>query len=107
MHAFLFLFPRSKDIPDLDKKIEETNAAIEVLRKDKEGKDETLKGLESQMDVARNIQQVICVRMEKVRMNCGCTGMAKVRYIFMDYQTDFDERQDTNACTHTHTLTHR
>ena len=45
-HDFvILLIYRTKDIPDLDKKIEETNAAIEVLRQEKEGKDAALKVL--------------------------------------------------------------
>ena len=49
---------RTKDIPDLEKKIAETQEAIEVLRKEKEEKDGALKVLENQMEAARAIQQV-------------------------------------------------
>lgn len=48
---------KTKDIPELEKKMEEGQAAIEVLRQEKEVKDEALKVVENQMEVARVIQQ--------------------------------------------------
>ena len=71
----------------MEKKIEDTNAAIEVLRKEKEEKDEVLKGLESQMDVARTIQQVRKIEPDFSRTdNCSHYGSNNISLLQQQQQ---------------------